>query len=123
MTTTTAEDQQEIEGQQPVGERDYGALGHLLTFEEIDDAIDTLERILALRTAQRAARSQVSPFYALSADPERGLNDHLASTIGQLREARRFDAIPETALDAAIEAAGNPPAGDTGEDDDQEPQP
>lgn len=80
-------------------EPNTGALPHLLTFEEIDDAIDVLERILATRHAEEEARD---PYGVGRSSSVENSNGYLEQAIGQLRTARIYRAIPEAALDAAL---------------------
>lgn len=98
MTDTTTHDDQ-------ARERDLGALAHLVTFEEIDDAITTIERVLEVDEATRVTRP---PYYAQIADPDAGNVTRLRDAIGQLHTARRLHAIAEAALEAALAAAGHP---------------
>lgn len=110
MTETTAHDEHH--------EHDLGALAHMVTFEEIDDAITTIERVLEIFETKRQT---LPPYYAQFADPDAGNVTRLEDAIGQLRTARSLHAIPEAALEAALAAAGYP-LDDEDEDDEAEDQ-
>lgn len=107
MTTTAPDDQDR--------ECTLGALAHLVTFEEIDDAVATIERVLEIFEATRITRP---PYYAQLADPDAGSVARLESAITELHTARSLHALPEAALEAALAAAGHPL-----EHDDDEHQP
>lgn len=105
MTDTTAYDEQDRE-------RDLGALSRLFSFEEVDDAIDLLERLARYRAEEDAVTDAADTHY------QGGLkiNTDVYAVIHQLRAVRQFNAIPEAALEAALAAAGYPLEDDEAED-------
>lgn len=82
---------------------DYGALAYMLTFEEIDDAIDVLERIISAREEENRQMSQY-----IGAQGGVSINMTLHKAIDQLRAERGHRAIPEAVMDAAIEQLEGP---------------
>lgn len=105
MTTTPADQDRE---------RELGALRRLFSFEEVDDAIDLLERLSRGREEEDAETGSGVTY------PQAGLkiNGPVYDVITQLRTVRRFNAVPEAALEAAYAAAGHPLEDD--EDGEQE---
>ena len=86
---------------------DYGALSQMLTFEEVDDAIDVLERLAAIRERENRAMSRYNVDVIGRADGL-AVNRSLREAVEQLRADRVFRAIPEAAMDAAITCLEGP---------------
>lgn len=110
MTTTSHE-------QPPALSQDnYGALAYMLTFEEIDDAIDVLERIISARENENKRLN----LYSNSVHGGLNINAPLETAIDQLRAERSHRAIPEDVMDAAIDRLhGEESTEDTESDDGQ----
>lgn len=99
MTTTAQPCEHRCEQPPALAQVDYGALAYMLTFEEIDDAIDVLERIISSRESE----DETMPRYNTSGRGGLALNIELHAAIDQLRAERTHRAIPEAIMDAAIE--------------------
>ncbi|WP_270449955.1 hypothetical protein [Kocuria marina] len=78
---------------------DHGALSQLLTCEEIDDAVDVLERLISIREREDEAMHRYTTDYTGTG---LAMNRSLRDAIEQLNADRAFRAIPEAAMDAAI---------------------
>lgn len=82
-----------------------GALEHLLTFEEVDDAIDVLQRLIDVRTAEL---TREGPYMAHLGQLATEQNRDIETVIAQLKTARIYRAIPADAYDAAVHQLESP---------------
>lgn len=113
MTTTTHREHCCEQPPAHPAQDDYGALAYMLTFEEIDDAIDVLERIISAREEE----NHLIADYVNTANGGVSVNMPLHRAIDQLRAERAHRAIPEAVMDAAIAQLEGTTDDDTQDDD------